>query len=171
MRRAALLGAVLGGVTACAPRVPEAPRFGPPSGLVGHAAPALRGEGVDGEGAVDVGAWRGRPVVVVFFSLDCAPCAEEQPLLAWVARAAGERARFVGVASSASAEAVRAWRAARGGAAFPVLLDGDGALAGAFGVEGFPEHFALGADGRVRSHVRGRAPLPWLVEATGGPRR
>jgi cytochrome c biogenesis protein CcmG/thiol:disulfide interchange protein DsbE len=50
-----------------------------------------------GSGVVDLGALKGRPVVLNFWGSWCVPCRTELPILAASARAEGKRVHFVGV--------------------------------------------------------------------------
>lgn len=113
----------------------------PPDVMVGREVPQARIEGVDP-------AELGREVVVVnFFASWCAPCAEEQPVLAKLAQ--DSAVRMVGIAYKDTREAVDAWLSVHGNP-FDVLgNDAQGLAAIDWGVYGVPETYVL-VDGVIR---------------------
>lgn len=102
---------------------------------------------------------RGKPTVVNVWAMWCAPCKEEMPTLAALAKTEGDRIRVVTVNvdhDPAQAEAGRAFLAGLGDLPFytdarfqlPFELPGKG---------GMPQTVLLDAEGRVRAHLTGAA--------------
>lgn len=138
---------------------------GPTDGLaVGQRAPELAPDParplVDLDGApVDLAAFRGRPVWVVFWATWCPPCQTETPDLqrAYEAnRSAG--LELVAVDVQEPAESVRAYVDTYG-LTYRVALDTTGAAMKGWGVFGLPTHYFLDADGIVRDRVYGPLTL------------
>jgi thiol-disulfide isomerase/thioredoxin len=139
----------------------DAIRFGAaPAGPVawqpvapGTPAPALRLPGLDG-GTVDLAAYRGRPVVVNFWASWCEPCKRELPLLAEAAGQGPTAPAVIGVVVRDDPAAARAM-AARHGARWPMALDTDERVAGAWRVALLPQTFFVRADGTIASQQPG----------------
>jgi cytochrome c biogenesis protein CcmG/thiol:disulfide interchange protein DsbE len=116
-------------------------------------APEFRLAGLDG-GAVDLAAYRGRPLLINFWASWCRPCVKEFPLL----RAARERHRadgleVIGVLATSDSPAKARAFARRNGGTWPVGIDRGGGPAGettiAYGVAGLPETFFVRRDGSL----------------------
>lgn len=114
----------------------------PPDAMVGRAAPAVTIEGLAG------GNFEKGIVIVNFFASWCAPCADEQPVLA---RLAAEHAdvRMVGIAYKDSQAAIAAWLDQHGNPFDVIGYDAQGAAAIDWGVYGVPETYVL-VDGVIR---------------------
>jgi cytochrome c biogenesis protein CcmG/thiol:disulfide interchange protein DsbE len=119
------------------------------SPILGGLAPPVMGATVDGE-PFDLDQWRGRWVIVNFFSTTCVPCIIEHPeLVAFAERhAAAGDARIVSVVFDDTAENVQEFFAVNGGN-WPVLASGAGAAAIAYGVTGVPESYLVAPSGVV----------------------
>jgi cytochrome c biogenesis protein CcmG/thiol:disulfide interchange protein DsbE len=124
------------------------------------AAPAFELRSLDGElvslaglRGVSSAALRGRPVVVNFFGAWCEQCINELPLLAQMqGRYPG--VAIVGVLYREDPEVGR--KAAESGhATWPVLIDPDGKVAAAYGVEGAPATFFIRPDGTIAGDLLG----------------
>ncbi len=122
-----------------------------------------------------LGRDRHRPVVLNFFASWCAPCRQETPLLAGVARTE-QRGRssvqFVGVDVGDSTANARAF-VQQSGVDYPIGVDLDlNVTAGRYGLNGEPQTFFLDASGRVVAHKLGaldRSTLEAdLQQAMGG---
>ncbi len=113
----------------------------PPDVMVGRALPQTPVSGLDL-------AMLGRGTVIVnFFASWCAPCADEQPVLA---RLAGQTsAPLVGIAYKDKSEAVREWLDAYGNPFDALGFDAQGGAAIDWGVYGVPETYVL-VDGVIR---------------------
>jgi cytochrome c biogenesis protein CcmG/thiol:disulfide interchange protein DsbE len=124
------------------------------------AAPAFELRSLEGElvslaglRGVSPAALRGRPVVVNFFGAWCEQCTNELPLLAEMHR------RHPGVAIVGvlyrEDPAVGRTAAEQGGATWPTLVDPDGRVAAAYGVEGAPATFFIQPDGTIAGDLLG----------------
>jgi thiol-disulfide isomerase/thioredoxin len=127
-------------------------------------APAIELPAVhDGEPPVSLGALRGTPVIVNFWSSSCVPCRTETPALEAAHKKAGGRVAFLGVdvedVKADAQAALRAW-----GATYPSAYDRDGALAEGYRLVGLPTTVLVGADGRMR--LRRTGPLDTKAIAT-----
>ena len=119
------------------------------SPILGKLAPPVVGDTMAGE-SFDLDDWRGRWVIVNFFQSTCVPCIMEHPeLVAFSERhsPAGD-ARIVSVVFDDSAENVRRFFAVNGGD-WPVLVEGAGEAAIAYGVTGVPESYLVAPSGVV----------------------
>jgi thiol-disulfide isomerase/thioredoxin len=105
---------------------------------------------------------RGQALVINFWATWCEPCREEMPSLAQLAQAHSGKLRVLAVNFKESPATVGQFVAATG-LTIPTLRDPDGALARAWGIRVFPSTVLIGADGQVRSVVRGA--LDWQGEA------
>ena len=128
--------------------------------------PAPQVAGFDAAGkAQPLASLRGQAVVINFWASWCEPCREEMPTLAQLARAHSGKLRVLAVNYKESSAAVVQFVAATG-LDLATLRDPDGALARTWGIRVFPSTVLIGADGQVRSVVRGA--LDWHgVDASG----
>ncbi|MCY4175931.1 MAG: TlpA disulfide reductase family protein [Acidimicrobiaceae bacterium] len=119
------------------------------SPILGGLAPPIVGQTIDGE-PFDLDDWRGRWVVVNFFQSTCVPCIIEHPeLTAFDERhAVSGSARVVSVVFDDTAENVREFFAVHGGD-WPVVSQGAGRAAVAYGVTGVPESYLVAPSGVV----------------------
>jgi thiol-disulfide isomerase/thioredoxin len=101
---------------------------------------------------------RKRPVVVVFWASWCGNCVREMPAVRRFAAAAGERCDVVSCSIDTRPEAARD-SATRNQLGYPVILDGEMAIAGRFAVASTPTLVLLGADGAELSRGRTLAQL------------
>ena len=124
-------------------------------------APVVVGVDVTGK-ALPLASLRGQAVVINFWASWCEPCREEMPSLSQLARAHKGKLRVLAVNFKESPATVSQFVAATG-LTIPTLRDADGALARAWGIRVFPSTVLIGADGQVRSVVRGA--LDWHGDA------
>lgn len=116
------------------------------SPLLGDLAPEILGTTTAGQ-SFDLDHWRGRWVLVNFFSTNCVPCVIEHPELLAFHRAGGD-AEIVSVVFDDDPQQVAAFFETNGGD-WPVLAYGSGATAIAYGVTGVPESYLVAPSGQV----------------------
>jgi thiol-disulfide isomerase/thioredoxin len=114
--------------------------------------PSLRGSGTTAGGAsssgvisggvISLARLAGRPIVMNFWSSTCAPCKQETPALASVARAVGGKVTFVGIDTVDSRRQALAF-VTRYKVPYPVAFDPNGTVADRYGLPGLPVTFFL----------------------------
>jgi peroxiredoxin len=124
------------------------------------AAPAFELRSLDGElvslaglRGISLAAFQGRPVVVNFWGAWCEQCVNELPLLAEMHRR-HPGVTIVGVLYREDPAVGRA-AAEKGDATWPTLVDPDGRVAAAYGVEGAPATFFIRPDGTIAGDLLG----------------
>ncbi|HVC69033.1 MAG TPA: TlpA disulfide reductase family protein [Acidimicrobiales bacterium] len=130
--------------------------------LLGRPAPGITATTLTGRG-FDLGAYRGRFVVLNFFASWCPPCQQEQPELvsfAYGQRGAGEAA-VVGVVYDDASSNARAFDA-EAGANWPAVVDPGGQIALRYGVRAPPETFLISPAGKVVAHIDGAVTAAYL---------
>ena len=118
----------------------------------GGDAPAFSLRSLDGR-TVSLGDFAGRPVVVNFFGAWCEQCTRELPLLVEL-RGRHPGLDVVGILFRETPEAGRS-AAEHGGVDWPVLVDPDGKVAEAYGVQGAPATFFIRRDGTIAGDLIG----------------
>lgn len=120
----------------------------------GTRAPELRLTRLDG-GALDLAAYRGRPVLLNFWATWCGPCVREFPLLR---RTLDQRRAqglvVLGVLVNDSAASARTFVREHAGT-WPVGIDRGAKAAAAFKVIGLPETVLVRRDGTLATRVLG----------------
>jgi cytochrome c biogenesis protein CcmG/thiol:disulfide interchange protein DsbE len=116
----------------------------------GSPAPALQGAALDGT-AVDLAAYRGRPVIVNFWASWCAPCREEFPLFQERLAELGPKdgLAIIGVLYKDQPELAQGFLDDFG-ASWPTVTDDDGAHAADYRVVAPPQTYFIDADGILR---------------------
>ncbi len=116
----------------------------------GQPAPAITGTTLDGT-AFDLGALRGRPVLVNFWGPSCVPCRDEFPLFKEKLAAHGaDGLSIVGVLMDDPAGPARDFVREYGGM-WPTVEDPAGAIKGAYRVAARPQTYFIDRDGILRS--------------------
>lgn len=137
------------------------------SPLVGQAAPPFAREVVGGEGAaagdrIDLGALRGRTVVLDFWASWCPPCRASVPALEEFARAHPDVSVVgVNVESDRGAAFVRSAHGSLG-ASYPTVHDADGTLQQAYSIRNLPTLLVVDGEGVVREAHVGAVDGSWL---------
>jgi cytochrome c biogenesis protein CcmG, thiol:disulfide interchange protein DsbE len=114
---------------------------------VSRSAPAFDLPRLQGGGSVRLSAFRGKPVVVNFWSSTCAPCQKESPAIAQVARAVGDKVAFIGIDTADLRNAAIAF-VKKKHVGYTVAYDPQGTIATRYGVPGLPETFFLARSGK-----------------------
>lgn len=122
---------------------------------VGELAPALLGRDPDGK-PVTLDAWRGKLVVVSFWTSSCGYCLVELPNLENLQQALGTgHLQVVAVNMSDSSKDWATMLKQMRGYSLAQARDAGGAVASAWGVQMFPNLWLVGPDGRVQKHFEG----------------
>lgn len=119
--------------------------------------PALQATDLNGQ-VWRLAELRGKVVLINFWASWCEPCRAEMPSLQRLGEHHPHDLVVLAVNFKESTLAVQQF-VQRTGLALPVLQDPQGAMARAWGVSIFPSTVLIGADGRVRSVLRGE--LDW----------
>lgn len=138
-----------------------------PSGL--KAMPSVAVDGLDGH-KLDLAQYRGRPLLVTFWSTDCPGCVEEMPHLVKLYNELGPKGfNLVAIAMAGDVpKQVRIMKQERH-LSYTIGIDSDGSAAKAFGdVQLTPTSFLINPQGRIvqqkvgnldftklRSHIQG----------------
>lgn len=116
--------------------------------LIGAPVPTFQLQTLSG-GVVSLSALRGHPVLLNFWASWCPPCRAEFPLLHGAQVAQGPKGlHVVGVLVNDSPAHARAFMTAHGGI-WPVGLDPNNSVAGAYGIGALPESFFIRSNGTL----------------------
>ena len=129
------------------------PSKDPVSVLVGKAAPTFSLQDTAGK-THDLGAYKGKPVVINFWASWCQPCHAEAPALVQAAQKAGDKVQFLGVLYNDKSGQDRAF-VQQYGVPYPTLLDPASGTAIRYGVGQLPDTFIVDAQGNIVYHHLG----------------
>ncbi|MDI3317105.1 MAG: TlpA disulfide reductase family protein [Bacillota bacterium] len=121
---------------------------------VGSLAPDFSLPELGGGKRLQLSDLRGRVVLINFWTTWCPPCREETPALVAFEERYARQVMVLGVDVAETAETVQAY-VRDSGIDYPVLLDRDKAVSGAYGLTGYPESWFVGPDGRLRAFASG----------------
>jgi thiol-disulfide isomerase/thioredoxin len=128
-----------------------------------EAAPALAGDGLDGQ-PLALADLRGNVVVVNFWATWCDPCRDEQPELVGLAADYRDRGvEFMGVNERDDSAKARAW-VEEFDVPYPSIVDEPGAWADHFAFFGLPDTYVIDGDGTIRWAVFGQTGTAQLTE-------
>lgn len=144
--------------------VPEArekvkPTLGEPEAVrpvAGYSAPNFTLTDLEGK-IVRLSDLRGQPVYLNFWATWCPPCREEMPDIQRVFSEKGQQVRFLAInltGTEKSVQEVQKFLTA-GGYTFPVLLNGDNAVAKQYQVRAIPTSIFIDAAGVIRYRYAG----------------
>jgi peroxiredoxin len=113
----------------------------------------------DGKPAVDLSAYRGKPVIVAFWASWCYPCRSELPQLRKLQQKyARDGLKVVGVSFQDIDGDGRRFAKQVGITGWPLGFDSTGAIAKTYGVREVPQTFYIDRDGRLRLRVYSTEP-------------
>ncbi|HEX8751850.1 MAG TPA: TlpA disulfide reductase family protein [Solirubrobacterales bacterium] len=131
---------------------------------IGDPAPTASLPRLEGSGDSSLASYRGRWVLVNFWSSWCIPCRSEAPLLERFQRQHGGPGFTVLGIDSRDLEGDGRNFVKQYGLSYPQLRDGNGNLAHEFGTTGVPENFLVNPRGRVELLVHGPVDSTYLRE-------
>jgi thiol-disulfide isomerase/thioredoxin len=107
----------------------------------------------------DLASPTGKGLILHFWATWCGPCRDEMPVLAtFVKDTKGDaNVEFLAVSVDEGWKVVDAWLKERGLPDLPVALDPKGAIAGRYGLTGYPETFFIAPSGEIVQHFVGMA--------------
>jgi peroxiredoxin len=132
----------------------SASRSPSPFPLVGKPAPPLVAPGLDGS-TIDLAAYRGKPVWIVFTATYCPPCRDEYPLMnGYAVRYAETGLVVLAIHVKEDAAAVQPF-VDELNVTFPVALDEDGSRAASWDALALPVHYWIDEAGIVQEAALG----------------
>jgi len=102
-----------------------------------------------------ISQFRGKPVILNFWSIDCAPCKKEMPIFQKLVEATKGEIEVVAVNIGDSRKDVEEYVNANG-FTFTILLDEDGRVSDLFNVMAFPVTYIIDQDGIIQNHHTGQ---------------
>ncbi|MHB8631154.1 MAG: TlpA family protein disulfide reductase [Candidatus Limnocylindria bacterium] len=141
------------------------------TGTVGKPAPAFAAPSLLGGSTISLDQYKGKIVVLNFWSSWCVPCKAENPALTdmWE-RYRGTDVVLLGVVFQDSVGAARDYTT-RLGNTWPSVIDENGRIAFRYGVFGPPETYFIGADGIIAGRHIGPIDEPTLLTGVETLRR
>lgn len=136
-----------------------------PQALLDQPAPAFTLQTLEGE-TVSLDAFRGKKMVINFWSTWCGPCKIEHPVLTAAPRQYPDTV-FLGVIYSDEPENAQRYLA-RAGTSYPHLVDPGGRVAIDYGVAGVPETYFVDETGRIFHKQEGVVSPALLRSLLGG---
>jgi cytochrome c biogenesis protein CcmG/thiol:disulfide interchange protein DsbE len=97
---------------------------------------------------VDFAQFKGKPVVINFWSTWCGPCKLEHPVLQWAADKYKDRVIFLGIVFEDTEDNTRRFLQSNG-TTYPQLFDSKSTVAVDYGVSGVPETYFIDKDGKI----------------------
>ena len=130
-----------------------------PAAAARTAAPAFD-ERTLGGASVSLARYRGRPLVINFFSAWCRPCRLEAPQLVRLDRRYGSRIALLGVAVQTDHRSKLNAFIDDHGVTWPVVWDRSGRMAGAYRIFAQPITYVIDGQGRVVYKILGQITEP-----------
>lgn len=119
----------------------------------GEAAPNFSGQDLNGK-PVQLSDYRGKPVMLTFWSPDCFACRDELPAMKAIAAKKDSDMVFLTVVTHPTAAEVKAF-VQKEGITFPVIMDEQATITSQYKVHGEPFTYFIDPDGRVAQKVIG----------------
>jgi len=123
------------------------PLLASPTQLVGKALPDASFQRLDGT-TTSFADYRGKPMVVNFWQVDCAPCRTEMPDLEGLHQRYGDRVTFLGLNSGDSLDKAKT-NSPSFGVTYDVVVDPDQTVIRSIGGTGLPTTLLVKGDGTV----------------------
>lgn len=109
---------------------------------------------IDGD-IVRLADFKGKPVVINFFTTWCTYCDKELPYFLSIKEEYADKVTFMFIDVQESVSDVKAYMDKKGYDNFSPLLDSDGSVSRAYGVNGYPNTVIVDADGNIAGVYRG----------------
>jgi len=133
------------------------------SPLIGKPAPPFALRSVGSTEVIDVGALKGKPVVLNFWATWCVPCYAEHGVLVSSAKMLGSKVQFIGVVYDDTEPKILQFLK-QYGSSYPTLFDESGKTAIAYGVYGVPETFFIDPNGNIAAKFEGALDSQRIIE-------
>lgn len=111
---------------------------------------------------VSLESFRGKPVVINFWSTWCGPCKIEHDILQ-IGSQRFPHVQFLGIVYQDTPEATREYLASRRNY-YPQLLDPNSEIAMDYGVSGVPETYIISPTGNIAAKLAGVVTPEYLIE-------
>jgi len=132
---------------AIGPETAANPLIASPNQLVGQPLPDATFQRLDGT-STSFADYRGKPLVVNFWQVDCAPCRTEMPDLEKLHQHYGDQVTFLGLNSGDSLDKAKA-NSPSFGVTYDVVVDPDQTIIRSIGGSGLPTTVLVKGDGTV----------------------
>lgn len=119
----------------------------------GQPAPNFSGQDLNGQ-PLNLADYKGKPVMLTFWSPDCGACRAELPALQAIAADPTAKVNLVTVVPGLPAAEVQQF-VQQQGLTFPVLVDESGDLARAYEITGVPVSYFINPDGTIDHNIIG----------------
>ena len=113
----------------------------------GQTAPSFSGLDLNGN-PMSLEEYKGKPVMLTFWSPDCGSCREELPTLQAIASDPSANITLLTIVSKVPAAEVQQF-VTEAGLTFPILVDEPGAIAKSYEITGIPVSYFINPDGKI----------------------
>jgi len=119
----------------------------------GQPAPTFSGHDLNGN-PLNLEEYKGKPVMLTFWSPDCGACREELPTLQAIAADPNADVTLLTIVSKVPAAEVQQF-VTEAGLTFPILVDEPGNIATAYEITGVPVSYFINPDGTIDHSIIG----------------